>query len=98
MFSCKSEPVILVAHFIIYYYIFDIVHAPCTCLTYYMYVYISVRYSLLDYTECRDHVYCIAHTMSTRSILSVVIQHAGIYLQHYSQYILYSALSGFHTT
>ena len=26
-----------------------------------MYVYVSVRYALLDDTECRDPVYCIAH-------------------------------------
>ena len=54
-----------------YYYICNIVHTPCTYLVYYMYVYVSVRYSLLDDTECRDPVYCIAHTMSTRSISPV---------------------------
>ena len=35
---------------------------------------------------------CIAHTMSTRSISPVGIQYAGIYLQHYSRYIVYSTL------
>ena len=35
-----------------------IVHIPYTYLLYYMYVYVSVRYSLLDDTECP--VYCIA--------------------------------------
>ena len=41
----------------------------------YMYVYVSVRYSLLDDTECRGPVYCIAHTMITRSILPVGIRY-----------------------
>ena len=43
---------------------------------YCMYVYVSVRYSLLDDTECRGPVYCIAHTMSNRSISPVGIQYA----------------------
>ena len=57
----------------------------------YMYVYVSVRYPRLDFTECRDPVYCIAHPMSTRSISPVgipVYRYIGIYFQHYSQYIL----------
>ena len=55
-------------------------------LVYFMHVYASVRYSLSDDTECRDPVYCIAHTMSTRSISPVGIQYTGIYFQRYSQY------------
>ena len=55
---------------------------------YYKYVYVSGRYLLVDDTECRDPVYCIAHTMSTRSISPVGIQYTGKYFQHYSQYIL----------
>ena len=65
---------------------------------YYMYVHFAVRYSLVDDTECRDPVYCIAHAMSTRSISPVGIQYTGIFLQHYSQFILYSTHSEFHTT
>ena len=76
----------------------DIVHTTCTYLMRYMYDYVSVRYSLLDDTECRDPVYCIPHTMSTRSISPVGVQYTGIYFQYYSQYILYSTLSAFHTT
>ena len=64
------------------------VQTPCTHLMYYMYVYDSVRYSLLDDTECRGPVYCIAHTMCTRSILPFGIQYTGIYFQHCSWYIL----------
>ena len=39
-----------------------------------MLVNVSVRYSLLDGTECRGPVYCLAHTTSTRSISPVGIQ------------------------
>ena len=63
-----------------------------------VFVYVSVRYSLVDDIECRDPVYCIAHAMSTRIISPVGIQYTGIYFQHYSQYILYDTLSEFHTT
>ena len=105
LFSCKSQAAFLVGHVlnscqytIILYFEVWIVQTPCTYLMYYMYVYVSVRYSLLDDAECRDPVYCIAHTMSTRSTSPVGMQYTGIYFQRYSQYILYSTPSGFHTT
>ena len=46
---------------------------------YYVYVYVSVRYSLLDDTECR--VPCtvgIAYTMSIRSTSPAGIQYTGM--------------------
>ena len=95
LFSCKSHAAFLVGHVlnscqytIILYFEVWIVQTPCTYLMYYMYVYVSVRYSLLDDAECRDPVYCIAHTMSTRSISPVGLLVYRYILQHYSQYIL----------
>ena len=62
-----------------YYYICDSVHTPCIYLMYdYIYVYVWVRYSLLDGSEWWDPVSCIAHTMSTRSISPVGIQYRCI--------------------
>ena len=50
-----------------------------------MYVYVSVRHSLLDDSECRGAVYCVAHLMSTRSISRVGMQYTGKYFKHYSK-------------
>ena len=52
--------------------------------------YVSVRYSFLDDTECRNPVYCIAHT---RSISRVGVQYAGIILPTLlAVYIIYYSL------
>ena len=91
MFSCKSQPAFLAAHFIICRQYSDIISLDSAYSLYILdvlYVCVSVRCSLLDDTDCRGPVYCIAYSISTRSISPVGIQYTGISFQHYSQYIL----------